>query len=165
MGWHRLDLERLAKVLALASSNRDGEALSALRKAEKMLTAVGLGLADLAETVKRMPWADGPAEAASSRPVRTSVRTSEPVPRPARLEVEMLMRRLTALHEQLNEAARVAAESASEADRWRDIAWDAARYICSLEVELAQLRGGGAVAPPAGHHDDLDGIVPDSLKN
>ncbi|MFP5512562.1 MAG: hypothetical protein ACLGJC_05735 [Alphaproteobacteria bacterium] len=43
----KLNTSRLSKVLALAGSNHDGEALSALRKAQGMLKAAGKTLADL----------------------------------------------------------------------------------------------------------------------
>jgi len=37
-----LDISRFAKILALAGSDKDGEALAALRKAQKMLHAAKL---------------------------------------------------------------------------------------------------------------------------
>ncbi len=140
MSWQRLNLDRLAKVLALASSDRDGEALSALRRAERMLTEVGLGMVDLADTIRRFDRFD-PAQPKAVDP--------EPrkAPEPPRPDVEELTKRLDALHDQLTEAAAAAAHNASEADRWRDICWDAARYICSLEVELARLRAAAGEAP------------------
>jgi hypothetical protein len=142
MSWQRLNLDRLAKVLALASSDRDGEALSALRKAERMLTEVGLGMVDLADTIRRFdPVAPKPAPAPEPEP------QPKAEPEPPRPDVEQLTKRLDALHEQLNEAAAAAAFNASEADRWRDICWDAARYICSLEVELSRLRAAAGEAP------------------
>lgn len=137
MSWQRLNLDRLAKVLALASSDRDGEALSALRRAERMLTEVGLGMVDLADTIRRF-------DPAQPKAVEPQPRTAPEPPRP---DVEELTKRLDALHDQLTEAAAAAAHNASEADHWRDICWDAARYICSLEVELARLRAAAGEAP------------------
>lgn len=159
MGWHRVDLERLAKVLALASSNRDGEALNALRKAEKMLTNVGLGLTDLADSIKRLSWDDAPA-----KPTAKSTAQPRPEARPPRPEIELLMTRLTSLHDQLNEAARVAAVSAVEAERWREIAWDAARHICALEAELTRVRGPAAAARPSTQRE-REPLRPDGLRN
>jgi hypothetical protein len=138
MSWQRLNLDRLAKVLALASSDRDGEALSALRKAERMLTDVGLGMVDLAETIRRFDPA---------APTAAAPKAQEPKAEPPRPDVEELTRRIEGLHQQLTEAAAAAAHNAGEADRWRDICWDAARYICSLEVELARLRAAAGEAP------------------
>ena len=43
----KLHLERFAKVLALAGSDKDGEALSALRQAKRMLAGVGMSFTDL----------------------------------------------------------------------------------------------------------------------
>jgi DNA-directed RNA polymerase specialized sigma24 family protein len=46
-----LNTERFTKILALAGSDRDGEALSALRKARAMLTEAGLTFTDVAQSV------------------------------------------------------------------------------------------------------------------
>jgi hypothetical protein len=43
-----LDISRFTKVLALAGSDKDGEALAALRKAQKMLRAANLSFTDVA---------------------------------------------------------------------------------------------------------------------
>lgn len=52
-----LDHDKLAKVLALAGSDQDGEALAALRKAQGMLKAAGKTFADLTQpaSVARAP--------------------------------------------------------------------------------------------------------------
>jgi hypothetical protein len=47
-----LDLDKLAKVLALAGSNHDGEALAALRKASGMLKAADMTFVDIGERLK-----------------------------------------------------------------------------------------------------------------
>jgi hypothetical protein len=46
-----LDITRFTKVLALAGSNADGEALAALRKARAMLRAANLSFTDVAQSV------------------------------------------------------------------------------------------------------------------
>lgn len=46
-----LNTARFTKILALAGSDRDGEALSALRKARAMLTDAGLTFTDVAQSV------------------------------------------------------------------------------------------------------------------
>jgi hypothetical protein len=46
-----LNTDRFAKVLALAGSNMDGEALAALRKARVMLAAAGLSFTDVALSI------------------------------------------------------------------------------------------------------------------
>ena len=51
----RLDIEKFDKVLALASSDRDGEALAALRKARAMLSEAGLSFRDIAAAPKTVP--------------------------------------------------------------------------------------------------------------
>jgi hypothetical protein len=53
----RLDIEKFDKVLALASSDRDGEALAALRKARAMLSEAGLSFRDIAAAPKTAPAA------------------------------------------------------------------------------------------------------------
>lgn len=53
----RLDIEKFDKVLALASSDRDGEALAALRKARAMLSEAGLSFRDIAAAPKTVPAA------------------------------------------------------------------------------------------------------------
>ncbi|MEI8396501.1 MAG: DUF2786 domain-containing protein [Rhodospirillaceae bacterium] len=47
-----LDFTKLGKVLALAGSDQDGEALAALRKAGGMLKAAGMSFTDVAEKLK-----------------------------------------------------------------------------------------------------------------
>ena len=46
-----LNTERFIKVLTLAGSDRDGEALSALRQARRMLAAAGLSFTDIAQSI------------------------------------------------------------------------------------------------------------------
>ena len=50
-----VDFEKLSKVLALAGSDQDGEALAALRKAGGMLKAAGLSFTDLGQKLKAGP--------------------------------------------------------------------------------------------------------------
>jgi hypothetical protein len=45
------NIERFAKVLAVAGSDKDGEALSALRKARSMLADAGLTFTDVAQSI------------------------------------------------------------------------------------------------------------------
>ena len=45
-----LGISRFAKILALAGSDKDGEALAALRKAQKMLHAAKLSFTDVAQS-------------------------------------------------------------------------------------------------------------------
>lgn len=48
----KLDTAKFTKVMALAGSDQDGEALAALRKAQAMLKSVGMSFVDVAEKVK-----------------------------------------------------------------------------------------------------------------
>jgi hypothetical protein len=56
-----LDHDKLAKVLALAGSGNDGEALAAVRRAGAMLAAEGLSFTDLAAQVREAAGASGSA--------------------------------------------------------------------------------------------------------
>ena len=51
--YSRLDLEKLAKILALTASSSDGEALAAARKAAQMLDKANLTYRDLLSAVSR----------------------------------------------------------------------------------------------------------------
>jgi hypothetical protein len=47
-----LDISRFVKVLALAGSNADGEALAALRTAQRMLRAANMSFTDIAQSLE-----------------------------------------------------------------------------------------------------------------
>lgn len=67
-----LDHVRLAKVLALAGSDADGEALAALRKVSDMLRAENLSLTHLAQWI-----AAGPPSSSGTQHLRRRVATVE----------------------------------------------------------------------------------------
>jgi len=136
MGWERLNRDRLAKVLALAASNRDGEALSALRKASGMLNSVGLDLGDLARRGEAED--DGPQGAGAAAP--------DPAPPPPagserrNAEVQLMLRQISDLHGRLARAEAESAFQRAEAQHWHDLTIEAARYVCLLENELLAIR-------------------------
>lgn len=138
MGWERLNRDRLAKVLALAASNRDGEALNALRKASGMLNSVGLDLGDLARRMEEeLPAGAGPgmhAAKTSSDPVAESVRAG------GRGEVQLMLRQISDLHGRLARSEAECAFQRAEAQHWHDLTIEAARYVCLLENELLAIR-------------------------
>jgi hypothetical protein len=120
----RLDIEKFDKVLALASSDRDGEALAALRKARLMLSEAGLTFRDIASAPKTVP----PAPRTQPQP-----RSDEHVG----LKVVILERALNAARAEVlkwNQAARTAT-----VEREAATASLAAR-IAELERELATAR-------------------------
>lgn len=155
MGWERLNRDRLGKILALAGSDRDGEALAALRKANGMLHTVGLDFGDLARSL------DG------DRPIhRTAAdggQAKRPPPeRPAdkaeagsRGEIRVLLQQISELHGRL---ARVEADNVfqrSEAQHWHDLTIEAARYVCMLEDELFAIRRALEAAEEVTRSDEL----------
>ena len=92
-----LDIDRFTKVLALAGSDRDGEALSALRQARKMLAAVGLSFTDVAQSIGKAGGhhsrrQDGEVEALRQQLVVTEVQLDL-----CRCELEQSKRKLKEL--------------------------------------------------------------------
>jgi DNA-binding NarL/FixJ family response regulator len=124
----RLDIEKFDKILALASSDRDGEALAALRKARAMLSEAGLSFRDIAQAPKSVP-------AAANR---------QPQERPSEhlgLKVVILEKALNAARAEVlkwNQAARTAT-----AERETATAGLAAR-IAELERDLAAAAAAAA---------------------
>jgi len=117
---HRLDAEKLAKVLALASSARDGEALAALRRAAVMLERAGLTFSDLVPS----PGLAAPSKKPSiDHPFDQS-------------------RRIAALEQDLASARQSGKE-------WQEQLWAAASYIAELEDELVRLKRGAETATPS----------------
>ena len=118
----RLDIEKFDKILALASSDRDGEALAALRKARSMLNEAGLSFRDIASAPKTVPTAAN----------------RQPQERPSEhlgLKVVILEKALNAARAEVvkwNQAAR-----AATAERETATASLAAR-IAELERELSE---------------------------
>lgn len=138
MGWERLNRDRLAKVLALAASNRDGEALNALRKASGMLNSVGLDLGDLARRMEEEP------PAADGAGMRAAKAAADPVAESGggggRGEVQLMLRQISDLHGRLARAEAESAFQRAEAQHWHDLTIEAARYVCLLENELLAIR-------------------------
>lgn len=139
MGWERLNRDRLAKILALAASNRDGEALSALRKASGMLNTVGLDLGDLARRFDGDPEPVRPAAPAASRPPADAAYSGAAERRNGG-EVQMLLRQVSELHGRVARAEADSAFQRAEAQHWHDLTIEAARYVCMLEDELFAIR-------------------------
>ena len=92
-----LNTKQFCKVLALAGSDRDGEALSALRRAHKMLAAAGLSFTDVAQSIgktggHRPREHDGEAEALRQELTETEVELDL-----CRCELEQSQRKLKEL--------------------------------------------------------------------
>jgi hypothetical protein len=118
----RLDIEKFDKILALASSDRDGEALAALRKARHMLNEAGLSFRDIASAPKTVP------------------------PKPQAQPTEHLGLKVVILERALN-AARAEVLKWNEAARSAKVEREAA--TASLAARIADLERELAAARPA----------------
>ncbi|WP_377808095.1 hypothetical protein ABNQ38_22225 [Azospirillum sp. A29] len=135
-----MDPDKLAKVLAMAESEHQGEALSALRAARIMLSRAGLSFRDLAERA-RTPVSPAPEPPPTVHP-------SEPAPAPApppppdelvrglRRQVKDLELELATLRRQLDKAAGDADRQREEADRWRTLARETAEKLWDMGKAL-----------------------------
>ncbi|WP_035693760.1 hypothetical protein [Azospirillum halopraeferens] len=132
-----MDPDKLAKVLAMAESEHQGEALSALRAARIMLSRAGLTFRDLATAARPRPE---PAEAAA----RADTAPQPPVkPPPAdqvvpglRRQVADLERELSALRRQLDKAVGEAEKQRDETERWKTLARETAEKLWDVGKAL-----------------------------
>lgn len=126
-GNHR---DRLRKVLALADSNQDGEALAALRKAQTLLAAEGLTLAALAQGSAETATPD-PAPAADDWSRQLAIQLVEDLQR----EVAEHKRQLRDAERRLAAARRETTRAKREGARLKGLAEAAA--LNKLELEVA----------------------------
>lgn len=129
-----MDPDKLAKVLAMAESDHQGEALSALRAARIMLSRAGMSFRDLAR------GAAGPAPAAA-----TAATASAPPDRPPppdqlvqglRRQVRDLELEIAGLKRQLEKSSGDMERHREEADRWRTLARETAEKLWDLGKAL-----------------------------
>lgn len=127
-----MDPDKLAKVLAMAESDHQGEALSALRAARIMLSRAGMTFKDLAAGARPVPPpVPSPADAAKPEP---------PAPNPPpdhmvqglRRHVAELEKEVASLRRQLDRASGEADRQRDEADRWRALARETADKLWDL---------------------------------
>ncbi|MEQ8345170.1 MAG: hypothetical protein RIB84_05905 [Sneathiellaceae bacterium] len=155
MGWERLNRDRLGKILALAGSDRDGEALAALRKASGMLNTVGLDFGDLARSLdgdspfRSPPVAEAPPRRQPAEPPPGHAEAG------ARGEIRVLLQQIAELHGRLARAEADSAFQRSEAQHWHDLTIEAARYVCMLEDELFAIRRALETAEAVAASGDL----------
>ncbi|MGQ9366325.1 hypothetical protein [Azospirillum sp. ST 5-10] len=130
-----MDPNKLAKVLAMAESEHQGEALSALRAARIMLARAGLTFRDLATA------AQAPADA---RPARAAEPAQPPVKPPPpdqmvlglRRQVSDLEKEVTALKRQLDQAVGEAEKQRDETERWKVLARQTAEKLWDVGKAL-----------------------------
>ncbi|PWC44822.1 hypothetical protein [Azospirillum sp. TSO22-1] len=134
-----MDPDKLAKVLAMAESEHQGEALSALRAARIMLSRAGMNFRDL-------------ADGARPRPAAPSAPPVEPPPPPAkapppdelvlglRRQVGDLEREVASLKRALDKATGELDKQKEEVDRWRSLARETAEKLWDLGKALERRR-------------------------
>lgn len=133
-----MDPDKLAKVLAMAESEHQGEALSALRAARIMLSRAGLTFRDLALATRQ------PADASPQAPITPPPPAATPAKPPPpdqmllalRRQVSDLERETSVLKRQLDKAITEAEKQREEADRWRTLARETAEKLWDLGKAL-----------------------------
>ncbi|HYD69031.1 hypothetical protein [Azospirillum sp.] len=129
-----MDPAKLAKVLAMAESEHQGEALSALRAARIMLSRAGLTFRDLANAAAR------PAPDPEPPPTPPQPPVTPPPPDQVvlglRRQVGDLEREVAALKRQLEKASGDMEKQKEEADRWRTLARETAEKLWDLGKAL-----------------------------
>ena len=135
-----MDPDKLAKVLAMAESEHQGEALSALRAARIMLSRAGLSFRDLAQGARPA----GARSAPASEPPPTVV-TPAPPDRPPppdqlvqglRRQVKDLELEIAGLKRQLEKTSGEMERQRDEADRWRSLARETAEKLWDVGKAL-----------------------------
>ncbi len=112
-----VDLGKLTKVLALTTSDQDGEAIAALRTARQLLEKAGLSLVDLV----RGGWAEGlslsgSSDAEAQAALESSLRQATAEMRRQRSLIDELNRQIDSLEAALDRTNR-------ENQGWRQRAW------------------------------------------
>jgi hypothetical protein len=131
-----MDPDKLAKVLAMAESEHQGEALSALRAARIMLSRAGLSFRDLAERARP----DSPPP----EPPPTIVTPTPPAEPPPPVQLVQSLRRqvkeleleLATLRRQLDKNAGDVDRYRDEAERWRSLARETAEKLWDMGKAL-----------------------------
>jgi len=128
-----MDPDKLAKVLAMAESEHQGEALSALRAARIILSRAGMTFRDLAIGARPVPVSPEP-------PVTAAPPAKPPPPDEMvlalRRQVAELERETAALKRQLDKATGELDKQKDEVDRWRSLARETAEKLWDLGKAL-----------------------------
>lgn len=121
--------DQLEKVLALADSSHDGEAIIAVRKARQMLSRDGLSFGDLARAVK--PRFSGAFSLFSGHHVHLETEVVRLRQQLQDLQAEMQTQtlQLEFWHRRANELQQNLNLSQSEVERWRQLARETAEKL------------------------------------
>lgn len=130
-----MDPDKLAKVLAMAESDHQGEALSALRAARIMLSRAGLSFRDLARGARPAPAPQPSSPAAEAAPPDRPPPPDQLV-QGLRRQVRDLELEIAGLKRQLDKASGDMERHREEADRWRTLARETAEKLWDLGKAL-----------------------------
>ncbi len=133
-----MDPDKLAKVLAMAESEHQGEALSALRAARIMLSRAGMNFRDLADGARPRPASGAPSSDTPPPPAKAP--PADEVALALRRQVADLEREVAALKRQLDKTAGELDKQKDEADRWRSLARETAEKLWDLGKALERRR-------------------------
>lgn len=151
-------LQRLSKVLALADSPQEGEAVAAVRMAKQLLSQNGMSFADLAQSAAN-PFA-------SARPPFSAGHTTNRIGEAQLAELQLKVRQMqTAGKLQGNELAHARmnvarlesslAQAHQEVEKWRSLARDTANKLWDIGQQIEKDR-----AVTRGVVNKLQEIVP-----
>lgn len=129
-----MDPDKLAKVLALAESDHQGEALSALRAARIMLSRAGMTFKDLAAGARPVPRPEPPPPPEPSPPATAP--SLDLLIQALRRQVSDLERELSGLQRQFDKVTTDADRQREEADRWRTLARETAEKLWDMGKAL-----------------------------
>jgi len=117
----QLNRERLVKVLALADSNQDGEAMAAIRTAKSLMSHSGLSFKDL---LYQMPepngWLETENNVTKASPDLSALRN---LLRQKTKEAEEYSDVIRELHQQISVLQSALDKKSNEATGWKDRAW------------------------------------------
>ena len=135
-----MDPEKLAKVLAMAESEHQGEALSALRAARIILARGGLTFRDLALAARNGHAEPRPAKPATPPPEPPPPPSREPPPdqlvTALRRQMRDLELEISSLKRQLEKVGGDLDRQRDETDRWRTLARETADKLWDVGQAL-----------------------------
>ena len=131
-----MDPDKLAKVLAMAESEHQGEAQSALRAARIMLSRAGLSFRDLARGARPVAAAPEPPPSAASAAPPDRPPPPDQLVQGLRRQVRDLELEIAGLKRQLEKSSGDMERQREEADRWRSLARETAEKLWDLGKAL-----------------------------
>ena len=130
-----MDPDKLAKVLAMAESEHQGEALSALRAARIMLSRAGMSFRDLAQGARPAPAPEPPPTVVTPAPPDRPPPPDQLV-QGLRRQVKDLELEIAGLKRQLEKTSGEMERQKDEADRWRTLARETAEKLWDVGKAL-----------------------------